>query len=371
MSNTTTTVPMENKSNTKLPSVSAKKEYKTYDSYKSYRWNDTDNKDISFFKGVPAPSVKLDKDLYKSLLTYRAHSGSKTQQRYKKYIQTLLNAIPNVRTHEDKAGNLYAIKGDATLTVPCIVSHLDINQRKITGEALPIFAGDWIIGINNMSGLQCGLGHDDKAGNLFAIQAFHSFDNIRAIFTIDEEIGGKGAYMANTDFFDTCSFLIQLDRNAYECAELISYSGGINMCSAGFITAISGLMFHYGFVESDGVFTDVNCLKSIGALPSAFNLTAGYYDEHTSEETLYIPAWENSASFAYELIKTFGHISFPHVGTSRYDYSKKDKYDTFATSYHEDDNFGYVEGLKCVQCDMPNIIKSQNDLYCDVCCTWQ
>lgn len=262
------------------------------------------------------PQRRLDFPLYCSLLSYRSHSGSKAQKKYVQFLRRWIESnISDVICWEDKAGNLYARKGAAAV-FPAFVSHCDINQSTCN-NARPIRSDGWIIGIDTKSGERCGLGHDDKAGNLLALMALKTLPAVKCLFTTDEEIGGLGAGRADLAFFQDCAFALQADRNAYAGPELITYSGGLDIAGADFVSAARPLMDQYNFEESRGIYTDVNVLKSGGLDISAVNLTAGYFDEHSDSESLYIPAFENTAAFALDLCAA--------IGGRRWDYSSKGK----------------------------------------------
>lgn len=256
--------------------------------------------------------MKIDYPLYVQLLNHRSHTGTKAQKKYARWLRAWIKAnVPGCQVSTDKAGNIYVTKGEAAI-YPAMTSHIDINQQE-RPHVQVVRSGDWITGLDLDTGLQCGVGHDDKAGNLMMLQMLRVLPALKCLFTVDEECGGIGADAANLAFFDDCTFVIEPDRNAYDSFELITYSGGIEMASQAFIDAASDIMARYAFKESAGVFTDVNVLKDNGLDICAFNITAGYFDEHSDRERLYVPAWENSAAFTLELFSQLADRQWPHT----------------------------------------------------------
>ena len=267
---------------------------------------------------IPA-AMRLDYSLYSQLLAHRSHSGSKAQTKYVQFLKSwILANIPGATTTQDRAGNLYVTKGAASV-YPCFVSHCDINQAQ-NANVSPLKGHNWITGIDTLTGERAGLGHDDKAGNLLALQMLRHLPTCKAIFTTDEETGGQGAARADQNFFKDCAFCLQADRNAYKGPEIITYSGGTDMCCPSFLAAAGATMARYNFTESRGIFTDVNVLKDKGLKICAVNLTAGYFDEHRNIESLYIPAWENTAAFALEICQTLGAEIWHHSPPARQDW---------------------------------------------------
>lgn len=72
---------------------------------------------------------------------------------------------PGVITELDHYGNLYVtkIKNEQDY-YNCVVAHLDINQKVQTDDFSILVINNLIIGINNITAEQIGLGHDDKIG---------------------------------------------------------------------------------------------------------------------------------------------------------------------------------------------------------------
>src|SRR6187551_2351944 len=136
--------------------------------------------------------IKMDVKLYMSLLRHRSHTGSPSQAKYARWLRKwILANVKGARVTTDFYGNILVTKGKADF-YPAFASHMDINQDHIKNFT-PIQIGQWILGVDEDTGLQVGCGHDDKAGNLAALQMPQMLPACKAVFTTDEECGGIGA----------------------------------------------------------------------------------------------------------------------------------------------------------------------------------
>lgn len=222
-----------------------------------------------------------------------------------------LTKVPGVEVTRDSFGNIYAVKGEAEF-YPCVIAHTDINQDYTTN--LKIVRNDkWVYGMDMDTGLQCGVGFDDKNGCLFALTMLKHLDAIKIAFFKDEEIGAVGSKKADPTFFYDCSMIFQMDRNSYKGLELITYTNGIISCSKEFVEAATPLMAKYSVTEGNGIFTDVGeIVKLAGVDCIGCNIGAGYFDEHSEREITSIQALENSINFGYECLLTLGSTKWYH-----------------------------------------------------------
>lgn len=267
--------------------------------------------------------VKIDFKLLHKLLKFRSYSDSMEQINFSYWLEEWINNnISDVIVKRDFFNNLFITKGDSDL-YPCMVAHMDINQSKIDDVHI-LNNGKWIIGIDNQNGMQCGLGADDSVGVYAALEMLRNFDNLKVFFSTDEEIGGIGSNRADKSWFGDCTMLIQLDRNAYAGSELITHTNGIDICSKDFVRTISDIMEKYNYFESQGSYTDVGVLKESTEVDCiAFNSCAAYFDEHSDEEVIYIPALVNALNFTYDVISEHGYKKWKHKVTNKsYSYDK-------------------------------------------------
>ena len=125
-----------------------------------------------------------------------------------------------------------------------------------------------------------GLGADDRAGVYSIVHIVNSGYRPTVIFTTDEEVGGVGAAALAKDIVKAPTelrFMLELDRRGsvdcvfYDCdnPEFEKYLNS------------------FGFVTDIGSFSDICFIAPDWGIAAA-NLSIGYYDEHTKQETLKI-----------------------------------------------------------------------------------
>ena len=289
--------------------------------------------------------IKIDWDLFYTLLYKQSPSKTQHQDRYVAWLLDYLKQKPGLEISVDHYGNIYVVKGEADL-YPCVVCHTDINQDYTPN--LKIERNEkWVYGMDMDTGLQCGVGFDDKNGNLFALMMLDRLDTIKVGFFKDEEIGAVGSKQADPLFFADCSMIFQMDRNSYAGLELITRTNGVYTCSSEFVHAAAGLMNKYHVIESTGSFTDVGeIVKLNGVNCIGCNIGAGYFDEHSEQEITSIQALENSINFGYECLVQLGGTKWFHRAMS-IDYGKSygnarstqstyyDRYDEFYDIYDD------------------------------------
>lgn len=242
----------------------------------------------------------MDVNFYKTLLSFRTHSKSETQIIFRDWLRNHVETnYENVKTDIDTYGNLYIMKGDAE-TVNCVVAHLDINQRTKSDNIYIARVDDWILGIDKDTGLQIGLGHDDKAGVYFALQALKKFDNLKVFFPLDEEIGCVGTKNCEPVFFENVGFMVQLDRRGYK--DVSSYTNGNDVLTKESQDEFKPILDRFGYDYARCIATDVGYL--VGVLDiQGVNISCGYYDEHSDKEVLNVHDYDNAERFALSLLK--------------------------------------------------------------------
>ena len=146
-----------------------------------------------------------------------------------------------------------------------------------------------------------GAGFDDKAGIFSIFKILESGYLPNVIFTTNEEIGSLGAKKLIEDFpecpFSDLRYLIQLDREKdYDCVfyrcenkEFISY------------------VESFGFVEAFGTSTDIKHICPVWDI-AGVNLSIGYNDQHTENETLDITIMFNTISKVKEMLDDSSNV---------------------------------------------------------------
>lgn len=264
----------------------------------------------------------------------------------------------------DKYGNIWSITHEGA---PTFVAHLDtvLHDDKLYKVKVAI-TGNKLFRPGNI------LGADDRAGvNLILNHKSH----INFLFTLDEEIGGKGAKAVSDEqeFIEDAkksTFFIELDRRG--SGDIIGSKHGY--CDDGLATLIQGTLD--GYKESYGVYTDIDELREI---MQGVNLSVGYEKAHSVNEYLDIAAFEYINSKIIDLSKlVYERKTIPrksHKYSDRYygfDYTKYNSY----TGYDDDRDIDirwnkYTKiNRKCDWCDAN--VKSNNKIVidgikCNVC----
>jgi len=224
----------------------------------------------------------------------------------KEYLRIL-----NVEYTSDSFGNIFA--GNFDESRPCLVSHLDSVHTKKPKK---------IIQSGNMLTCKTGIGADDKAGIVAILEILAIYDNINAIFTIDEEIGGIGASKINANILKNVCYFIEIDRKGN--SDCVETSGDNNIAGDDFVKALASYKKKYGFKTAEGTYTDVNELTQISK-KCAINVSAGYYNAHSNHEYIDLNELQHSIDFILDIIsnvrdtfdwKTSNIIQF----ISEYDY---------------------------------------------------
>jgi len=177
-------------------------------------------------------------------------------------------------------GCIYATKGDA-INSPCIVSHMD-TVHDICEDLTVIEVAGNLTGFNKVKMEQTGIGGDDKVGIFIALQCLENFDNIKAVFFRDEEVGCEGSYKPDIKFFDNCNFVLQCDRKGNK--DFVTNASGIKLCGDDFKADIKPILGQYGYKSANGMMTDVMALKEMGIKCSMANMSCGYYNPHSYNE---------------------------------------------------------------------------------------
>ena len=252
--------------------------------------------------------MKLDIKLLKRL--YMIDHPSKGEQPMISFIINHCYGISNLKFELDHYNNLFITKNTTNPEYyPCVVAHLDqIETHK--GPYRIVQNGDIISGVNRVDGSSCSLGADDANGICVALQLLNTQDNLKVVFTTEEECGAIGAREAsiNINFFANVSYFLQADRKGKN--SLITHTNCIDVVSPEFLKDLRPIMTKYGYVpDNSGTLTDVGelCyeLKLAGC-----NISCGYYNQHTSKEYTRISELQNCLNFMEEILNTLPQVPY-------------------------------------------------------------
>lgn len=277
-------------------------------------------------------------------------------------------------------GNIYVCKGNAE-KYPCIVAHMD-SVHEIGADLHPVEIDGNVTGIDRTTMQQSGIGGDDKVGIYIALECLNYFDNVKAVFFRDEEVGCVGSSLALMDFFNDCNFVLQCDRRGN--SDFITNASGTELCSKSFKKAIKPIADQYGYKFGNGMMTDVMTLKQKGLKVSCANISCGYYNPHMDNEYVNINDVENCLNLVFCIFNDLVN-EYPHNYTEVVRMSYKPLYNSkkFIGSYGWGgyDNYNYTpiyneqkeketEKIKtCIDCWQQTETLSTEG-YCTTCYNW-
>ena len=140
------------------------------------------------------------------------------------------------RTKKDGKGNVYIEKGSGLR--PCLINHIDTvhtDQKEMVEEKVYkeiVWKGDHVTAVNPLTQKQTGLGMDNQGGACIALAVIDRLSAVKAIFTVEEEIGMLGIRAADMGFFDDAAFVFSNDSPDENRAT--HYSSGVQLYSDGF-----------------------------------------------------------------------------------------------------------------------------------------
>ena len=221
--------------------------------------------------------------------------------RMERFIRRRINAL-ELETQTDSYGNIYVTKGKADL-YPTMVCHIDTVHEVNTNVQVfktkdKMFAMD----MHNME--QYGIGGDDKVGIYITLQLLEKFKNFKAVFFKDEEVGCQGSSIANFEFFNDSTIVLQCDRKGN--TDIVNNIGGYSMYDETLNKDITAILQHYGRVEVTGGMTDVQEIARNNSVQVA-NMSCGYYNPHSEQEYIDINDVYETTNLCYQILNATKH----------------------------------------------------------------
>lgn len=220
-------------------------------------------------------------DLYDMLATCRPHNSEMDNMFIKEFLMPLGVKL-------DEYGNGIIKIGDLPIIWSC---HTDTVHR-VSGHQKIVRDDRYNLKLSSKSTSGC-LGADDTAGVWLMTQMIKAKRPGIYIFHRGEEVGGLGSrwIVKNTpDIAKDIKAVIALDRKGTD--SVITFQGGSRCCSEEFSDSMSALLAEATpnlKFKSDrgGSFTDSACYVDL--VGECTNLSVGYYDQHSSRETVNLP----------------------------------------------------------------------------------
>lgn len=273
--------------------------------------------------------------LFAMMLTTKRPAHTHGEHLAASYIERFL-ALHNVPYTMDKAHNIIADLRDGTSNV-LFSSHYDSAHR---GEQPNGYTNKVSLSHDgsHFRGVDACIGADDASGIFVMTRMIEAGVPALYIFHASEEVGGIGShYIADKtpEVLDGITHAIAFDRRGTR--DIIWQQGGQTCASEGTAGVFAYLLNRHGFdyrPDDGGSFTDTKLYRHL--VPECFNVSVGYDNEHTSEETQDIQHLLDLANVCCEL----DWAALPvwrdpdcgdYYGTSwdalRYDYGLSSRYD--------------------------------------------
>ena len=264
---------------------------------------------------------------------------------------------------KDKYGNIYVTKGKADL-YPTMVCHIDtVHDINLNAQVQRI--GNKMYAFDSQTMTQYGIGGDDKVGIYITLQLLEHFENFKAVFFKDEEVGCVGSKQADFSFFDDSTIVLQCDRKGYN--DFVNQIGFQELFDKTLEDDISAILKHYKRKVTSGGMTDVQKIAENNPVQVA-NMSCGYYNPHTNEEYIDIDDVYNTCLLCYQIFNATKHKRYEMVRTKAINpwYSKS------YSSYQKDkvSHNHYYDPYYPEDYDSPTIYSKSNDpstYYCYSC----
>lgn len=167
-----------------------------------------------------------------------------------------------------------------------------------------------------------GIGGDDRCG-VFALLKISEKLKPYLLFTTDEEIGGVGVKKFTKDFDEIpVNFIIEIDRRGNN--QVVFYDCGNK--------EFQNYIISFGFDKKHGTYSDVSTLSTTYDIAGC-NLSAGYYNEHTTTEHIIMEHLYNTIKLVNKILKDTKNHKFYDCQeikyTPRYNYSNLNWYNSY------------------------------------------
>lgn len=283
----------------------------------------------------------------------------------------------------DKYGNIYVAKGDAEF-YPTMVCHID-TVHDINNNVHLVQVDDNLLAIDKKTMNRYGIGGDDKVGIYITLSLLQMFENFKAVFFLDEEVGCAGSSQADFSFFDDSSIVLECDRR--NITDFVTSISGTKLSDDTFINEIQDILDRYKRVTCSGGITDVGEIADNNPVQVA-NMSCGYYDPHTDNEYIKISEVESTKQMCFEIFNRTQHKRYEMDLQNRtsysYAYGGYNSYD--AWDYGYDDYNGNTYGVRdtklpsenfklstpCPHCGQHEVWYEdyEQSYYCIGCCSY-
>lgn len=244
-------------------------------------------------------------------------------------------------------GNTYITKGIAE-TYPCVIAHTD-TVHDIRKDLTVFESHGCMFAMDMSTGIQTGIGGDDKVGIYVALEMLKEFTTIKVAFFRDEEYGCLGSREADMGWFKNVEFVLQCDRQGYK--DFVNNIFGNKLYDKAFLKAVKPVLKKYKKKPTDdGGLTDVYQLVENGYTGCVANISCGYYRPHCDDEIIIIEDVLNTRDFVKGIIEKIAGTMWVNTAYEPYEpyVAPKGKATTLykrgATNWHERSKDEWWEG---------------------------
>ena len=228
-------------------------------------------------------------------------SASYETERMQNTIISILDKL-NLGYTQDTYGNIYVTKGNADL-YPTMVCHID-TVHDINDHVIIQRVNDNLYAFDTRKMEQYGIGGDDKVGIYITLKCLEHFDNFKAVFFLDEEVGCVGSGQANMSFFDDSTIVLQCDRQGYE--DFVNKISNVKLFDDTLLNDIQSTLTYYGRKVTTGGLTDVKTIASKNNVQVA-NMSCGYYNPHSNQEYINLTDMEDTLDMCIKILTITAH----------------------------------------------------------------
>ena len=226
----------------------------------------------------------------------KVQSASYKTHRMAKFITKTLQK-DGLGYSKDKYGNIYVEKGNADL-YPTMVCHID-TVHAMNDNVRIVQTGDKMFSIDSSNCHRIGIGGDDKVGIYITLSCLRAFDNFKAVFYLDEEVGCVGSSQSDFNFFDNSTIVLECDRKGY--GDFVTNISGTILSDDTLIDDIQVILDNYKYVTTNGGLTDVLEIAENTNIQVA-NISCGYYEPHTDNEYIVLSEVEKVRRMCIEIL---------------------------------------------------------------------
>lgn len=225
--------------------------------------------------------------------------------------------------NKDKKGNVYFTKGNIEegQYFPCVCAHIDsvfrdhiklINENK--RKIIRLGEGEnknKLMAFHPDSGKRIGMAADDLAGVFICLQMLEHFDNIKAVFFVEEEYGCLGSSSCDDEFFNDVGYAVQFDAPTSNW--FTETLGGVKMYDDQFLETVKPILEKYNVTNySNDPYTDILALKDKFDFCCS-NLPTGYYNWHSNNEYVDIIKTDKCIKLGIEFITKLGYKKYKYI----------------------------------------------------------